>query len=70
MNFFYKIYNALCVDIFKYIFHRRSTKIPATDSSKINTFNEKVLNSERGLTSRTYWLIIPRVAQVKRCKEL
>ena len=59
MNFFYKIYFALCVDIFEYIFHRRSTKIPATDSSKINTFNEKVLNSERGLTSRTYWLIIP-----------
>jgi len=25
-------------------------------SSKIN---EKVLNSERGLTSRTYWLILP-----------
>ena len=49
MNFFYIIYNALCVDIFEYIFHWRSTKIPATDSSKINTFNEKVLNSEREL---------------------
>ena len=54
MNFFYKIYDALCVNIFEYIFHWRTTKITATDSSKINTFNEKV-----GLTSRTYWQIIP-----------
>jgi len=59
MHFFYKIYDALCVDIFEYIFHWKSTKIPAMDSSKIDTFNEKVLNSERGLTNRTYWLIIP-----------
>ena len=43
--------DALCVDIFKYIFHWRRTKIPAIDSSNINTFNEKVLDSERGLTS-------------------
>jgi len=43
MNFFYKIYDALCVNIFEYIFHWRSTKITATDSSKINTFNEKCL---------------------------
>ena len=54
INFFCKIYDALCADIFKYIFHWRSTKIPATDSSKINTFNDKVLNSQRGQTSRTY----------------
>ena len=47
MNFSYKIYDALCVDIFEYIFHWRTTIIPAMDSSKINTFNEKVLNSER-----------------------
>ena len=59
MNFFYKICDALCVNVFEYIFHWRSTKLPATDSSKINTYSEKVLNSERGLTSRTYWLIIP-----------
>jgi len=59
MNFSYKIYDTLCVDIFEYIFHWISTKIPATDSSKINTFNEKVLNSEQEQTIRTYWLIIP-----------
>jgi len=33
MNFFYKIYDALCVDIFEYIFQWRRTNIPATDSS-------------------------------------
>ena len=40
MNFSYKIYDASCVDIFKYIFHWRSTKISATDNSKINTFHQ------------------------------
>ena len=59
MNFFYEIYDALCINSFEYIFHWRSTKITAMDSSKIETFNKKVLNSERGLTSRTYWLINP-----------
>jgi len=43
-NFFDKINDAVCFNIFKYIFNRRSDKVFISYIIKINTFNQDVLD--------------------------